>query len=98
VATQDVDILWDTRPARNLLTMEHPENKGLLGILRKVDKTFELLQAESFRAVNQNGYMVDLIKSEPRQRALTPWLAEVLRREASMVTHRAFVILEAISK
>jgi len=66
LATQDMDILWDTRPKLNLVTDIDPEHTGLLGIIRKVDKTFELLQAESFRAVNKNGYMVDLIKSEPK--------------------------------
>ena len=66
LATQDMDILWDIRPKLNIVTDIDPKHTGLLGIVRKVDKTFELLQAESFRAVNKNGFMVDLIKSEPK--------------------------------
>jgi hypothetical protein len=66
LATQDMDILWDTRPKINLFTENDQDHTGLLGILRKIDKTFELIQAESFRAINAQGYMVDLIKPAPK--------------------------------
>jgi hypothetical protein len=43
----------------------------LIGLLRKVDKSFER-SAETFRAVNRTGYVVDLIK--PRRDP--PWRQE----------------------
>ena len=40
LATQDMDILWDTRPKINLFTENDQDHTVLLGILRKIDKTF----------------------------------------------------------
>jgi hypothetical protein len=39
---------------------------GLLTILQQADRSFELIRKRSFRAVNRSGYMVDLLKPEPR--------------------------------
>jgi len=65
-ATGDLDILWDVR-SRLTLVAEGIDKIGLLDILRKADRSFELSGPRSFRAVNRDGYMVDLIKSEPKQ-------------------------------
>jgi hypothetical protein len=65
-ATEDLDILWDVR-SRLTLVAEDIDKTGLLDILRKADRSFELTGPRSYRAVNQDGYMVDLIKSEPKQ-------------------------------
>jgi hypothetical protein len=66
LATQDMDVLWDIRPKLRLFAVDEVDNKGLINILHKADRTFELLGNKSFRAVNQAGYMVDLIKPEPK--------------------------------
>jgi hypothetical protein len=34
--------------------------------LKKADRSFDLMGKQSFRAVNQTGYMVDLVKPEPK--------------------------------
>jgi len=66
MATQDMDILWDVR-SRLQVHAEHRTNaKGLLSILQQADPSFELIRKKSFRAVNRKGYMVDLLKPEPR--------------------------------
>jgi hypothetical protein len=66
LATQDMDVLWDTRPKLRLFAIDDVDNKGLIDILQKADRSFDLLSKKSFRAVNQAGYMVDLIKPEPK--------------------------------
>ncbi len=65
-ATQDVDILWDVRSKLQLNPTAGIEPGGFLDILQQADRSFELVRKRSFRAVNRNGYMVDLLKPEPR--------------------------------
>ena len=66
-ATGDLDILWDVRSRLTLVGDNEIDRTGLLDILRKADRSFELSGPRSYRATNQDGYMVDLIKSEPKQ-------------------------------
>jgi hypothetical protein len=63
-ATTDVDLLWDSRKRITLLSDgdEHFNQHGLMGIVKRVDGTFELQAGSEYRAVNSSGYMVDLIK------------------------------------
>jgi hypothetical protein len=67
LATEDMDILWDVR-ARLLLTA--PEGKtqseGFMGLLQKADRSFRPIERQPFRAANKHGYLVDLVKPEPR--------------------------------
>jgi hypothetical protein len=60
-ATEDIDLLWDSRKSLDLVSDSTFNQKGLLGVIRKADATFELME-EGYRAVNSKGYMVDLIK------------------------------------
>lgn len=66
-ATGDLDILWDVRSRLTLVADNDIDQTGLLDILRKADRSFELSGPRSYRAINRAGYMVDLIKSEPKQ-------------------------------
>lgn len=61
--TEDLDLLFD---ARKSLTLAARKGPGLLASLRKVDKSFDAIQAGHFRATNDQGFMVDLIKPLPR--------------------------------
>jgi len=65
-ATEDLDILWDVRSRLSLVADNDIDQTGLLDILRKADRSFELAGPRSFRAINRGGYMVDLIKAEPK--------------------------------
>jgi hypothetical protein len=67
LATGDMDLLWDVRPRLKLAGPEREADEGLMGILRKADRSFESLGAGHFRAVNRDGFMVDLVKAEPRK-------------------------------
>ena len=65
LATGDIDIALDAR--RNLALAGKTMPDGLLGVLRKVDRTFAPTADASFRAVNAGGLMVDFITPEPKQ-------------------------------
>lgn len=60
LASGDVDLLYDPRKPL-ALTAEKLDGIGLLGLLRKVDPSFEGVAAHPFRAVNQQRFMVDLV-------------------------------------
>lgn len=60
LASGDVDLLYDHRKPL-ALTAEKLDGQGLLGLLRKVDPSFELVATHPFRAVNQERFMVDLV-------------------------------------
>ena len=63
LASGDVDLLYDPRKKLSLIS-KRMENSGLMGLLRKADKTFEPMKKNGFRAVNDDGFMVDLIIPE----------------------------------
>ena len=65
-ATRDMDILWDVRPKLTLFAEDETDPIDLIDVLRKADKSFEPVAPGSFRAVNRDGYMVDLIKPESK--------------------------------
>jgi hypothetical protein len=67
MSTKDVDILWDIRRKLTIVTDSDSNPDGMLGIIRKADRSFETVRSEDFRAVNRNGYMVDLIKPLPKK-------------------------------
>ena len=65
MATSDMDILWDTRPKLTLVPERNLPKTDFMDILRKADKSFEMMGKKSYRAVNKDGYMIDLLKSIP---------------------------------
>ncbi len=65
-ATRDLDILWDVRSRLRLYSTEDTDSFGFIDILQKADRSFAIAGKSSFRAVNRTGYMVDLIKPEPK--------------------------------
>lgn len=63
LASGDVDLLYDPRKKLSLIS-KRMDNNGLMALLRKADKTFEPIKKNGFRAVNDDGFMVDLIIPE----------------------------------
>jgi hypothetical protein len=59
-ATDDIDLLWDARRRLSLALVE-VRAEGVLGLLKKVDRSFAA-RRNSFRAINDEGYYVDLIR------------------------------------
>ena len=62
VATDDADLLWDTRQSL-LLAATGIHKDGLLGLLKRVDRSFKA--DFGFNATNRDGYIVDLLCPEP---------------------------------
>lgn len=60
LASTDVDLLYDTR-AKMTVVSHKMQGKGLLGLLKKADRSFECIGGQGFRAANAGGFMVDLI-------------------------------------
>lgn len=75
LAIEDLDILWDKRKRLTLATREKLQPSGLLGFLKRVDRSFELKgNPNLFTAINKDGYQVDLLRrvgpgsdNEPRR-------------------------------
>ncbi len=63
LATGDLDLLFDANSKLKLKGCI--EEKSLISILRKIDKSFERSKSFTFRAINKKGFMVELVKNEP---------------------------------
>ena len=61
-ASGDVDLLVDTRKSLSLaIAPKFRHIDGLMGMLRSIDRSFQPLREGSFRAVNSDKFMVDLL-------------------------------------
>jgi hypothetical protein len=60
LATRDLDLLADVR-TRLVLAIDDKKREGILWALQKADKSFQV-QGDLFRAVNDEGYFVDIIR------------------------------------
>jgi len=67
----DVDLMYDTRKRLSIASGKLDGN-GLIGLLRKVDKSFEPMRSNAFRAANKEEFMVDLIIPERDMRESEP--------------------------
>jgi hypothetical protein len=65
IASGDIDLLYDAR--RHIsLAVRGLAAEGLIGLLRGVDGSFAPARPRGFRAVNRDGYLVDLIRPEAK--------------------------------
>ena len=66
-STTDMDLLWDSRKRITLVSDgdEQFSKHGLIGVLRRFDKSFEMMEDRDYSAANSKGYIVDLIKRRP---------------------------------
>jgi hypothetical protein len=65
IATGDIDLLYDAR--RHIsFALKGIRTEGLIGLLRKVDRSFAVTQSRGYRASNRDGYLVDLIRPEAK--------------------------------
>ncbi|GJL93622.1 MAG: hypothetical protein DHS20C05_00270 [Hyphococcus sp.] len=67
VATADIDLLFDARRRMSIVARDEINQKGLIGILQHADKSFTPQTKRGFRAVNEKGYLVDLIRPQARK-------------------------------
>lgn len=62
LATNDLDLLWDNRRRLRLAARQELSERGLLGVLKRIDKTFALRADQPYTAVNQDGFEVDVLR------------------------------------
>jgi hypothetical protein len=72
MATTDIDLLGDHKARVRLAVEGDLAEPSLLALLQKVDKSFQVVQNQNFRAANDKGFMVDLIRQMPKP----PWKDE----------------------
>jgi hypothetical protein len=70
-ATEDIDLLLNARSTIRIAVPASISERSLLAVLKNIDKSFERTGSQ-FRAANAEGYLVDLIKPQPRP----PWRDE----------------------
>jgi hypothetical protein len=61
-ATQDIDLLLDTRKYLSFVTTMDRLDTSLLSVFKKVDKTFELRDDQRYTAVNADGFEIDVVR------------------------------------
>ena len=62
LATRDIDLLWDTRKRILFSTQLAKVDSSMLGVLKKVDRTFRIRRSQKYTAVNKDGFEVDIIR------------------------------------
>ncbi len=66
LATQDVDVLFDTRKRVTFFSRLEAADISFIDILRKADKTFEVRSDQLQTAVNAQGFEVDVIRRDAK--------------------------------
>lgn len=61
-ATQDVDLLFDTRKRLNFWSKLQRLDTSFLAILRKADKTFRVRPGQRYTVVNDKGFEIDVVR------------------------------------
>lgn len=62
MATRDVDMLFDTRRRLAFFTVMQKLDSSLIGLLRKVDASFEVVEDQHYTARNKDGFEVAVIR------------------------------------
>lgn len=83
IATHDIDLLYDARATLKLLSSD-VRDAGLIGVLQRVDKSFAPLAKGSFRAANDQGFMVDLITPSTKNPATRKFRDRIGEDEADL--------------
>ena len=64
MATQDIDLLFDSRKRILFSTQLAKLDSSMLGVLKKVDSSFRMRKSQKYTAVNKDGFEVDIIRRE----------------------------------
>ena len=71
-ATQDIDLLLDTRKYLSFVTTMDKLDTSLLSVFQKVDKTFQLRSNQLYTAVNADGFEIDVVRRAAKDGDLHP--------------------------
>lgn len=66
LATQDVDVLFDTRQRVEFFARLQDADMAFIDVLRKADRSFEIRDEQLQTAVNAQGFEVDVIRRDAR--------------------------------
>lgn len=72
MSTVDLDLLWNHKTKLSLASDAEFQEKALIEILQRADKSFALSSSMRHRAISASGYMVDLVRQMPNP----PWANE----------------------
>lgn len=61
-ATQDVDLLFDTRKRLNFWSRLQRLDTSFLAVLRRADKTFRVRAGQRYTVVNDKGFEIDVVR------------------------------------
>ncbi|MCG2583660.1 GSU2403 family nucleotidyltransferase fold protein [Massilia sp. TS11] len=64
VATRDIDLLWDVRKRVQFATALARVDTSMIGVLRKVDRSFKVRSGQQYTAVNKDSFEVDILRRE----------------------------------
>lgn len=62
--TRDVDLLWDTRKRVQFVSDMKLQRTSMVGLLQKVDPSFEIRSGQKYTATNSKGFEVDIIRRQ----------------------------------
>ncbi len=62
--TKDVDLLFDTQKRLSFFTQMDNLETSFIGLLKKIDSTFQMRTDQLYTAVNSQGFEVDVIRRE----------------------------------
>ena len=65
IASGDIDLLYDARRSLSVAVID-VRQAGLIGLLQRGDWSFAPFRPRDYRAANRDGYLVDLIRPQPR--------------------------------
>jgi hypothetical protein len=66
LATRDVDVLFDTRKRVSFFTQLEQHDLSFIQLLKKADKTFEIMDGQRYTATNKDGFEVDVIRRQAK--------------------------------
>ena len=70
--TNDVDLLWKIGKKVKFQAQMDYNKMSMIGLLRKIDKTFEIRSEQQYTAVNSKGFEVDIIRPIDKDERLEP--------------------------
>lgn len=62
LATQDIDLLFDSRKSLSFLSKLRKMDTSFIGALQKADPTFRIMSGQKQTAINATGFEVDVIR------------------------------------
>lgn len=73
LATQDLDLLFDSRKRMSFMSRMRRMDSSFIGALQKVDPTFRVMREQKQTAINDSGFQVDVIRRTAKDRDPHPF-------------------------